>query len=50
MKFFDWAYKEGGATAEKLHYIPLCRPMSPTRCGRPGRAEIKGADGAAVYN
>jgi phosphate transport system substrate-binding protein len=23
MNFFDWAYKDGDATAQKLHYIPL---------------------------
>jgi phosphate transport system substrate-binding protein len=23
LKFFDWAYKNGDATATKLHYVPL---------------------------
>lgn len=23
LKFFDWAYKNGGATAKELHYIPM---------------------------
>jgi len=49
MKFFDWAYQGGTATAEKLHYIPL--PADVTDKVRAAwKAEIKGADGKAVYN
>ena len=49
IKFFDWAYKEGGATAEELHYIPL--PADVTDKVRAAwKSEIKGADGGAVYN
>ena len=49
IKFFDWAYKEGGATAEKLHYITL--PADVTDKVRAAwKSEIKGADGGAVYN
>ena len=49
MKFFDWAYKDGDATAEKLHYIPL--PDAVTDDVRAAwKAEVKGTDGAAVYN
>jgi phosphate transport system substrate-binding protein len=28
MNFFDWAYKDGDKTAEKLHYIPLPDPVA----------------------
>jgi len=49
MKFFDWAYKDGDATAEKLHYVPL--PDAVTDAVRAAwKTEVKGTDGAAVYN
>ena len=49
MKFFDWAYKDGGAIAEKLHYVTL--PEGVVKDVRKAwAAEIKGADGKAVYN
>lgn len=49
MKFFDWAYKSGDATAEKLHYIPLPDDVV-TRIRDAWKAEVKTADGGAVYN
>jgi phosphate transport system substrate-binding protein len=49
IKFFDWAYSNGGATAEKLHYVPL--PSAVTdRVRQAWKAEIKASDGKAVYN
>ncbi len=47
MKFFDWAYKDGGATAEKLHYIPLPKDVIDT-VRTAWKTEVK-ADGKAVY-
>ena len=48
MKFFDWAYKDGGATAEKLHYIPLPKEVIDT-VRTAWKSEVKAADGKAVY-
>lgn len=49
MKFSDWAFKEGSASAEKLHYIAL--PESVTNTVRAGwKAAIKSADGKALWN
>jgi phosphate transport system substrate-binding protein len=49
MKFFDWAYKDSSAAAEKLHYIVLPKDVVET-IRAAWKAEIKGADGTAVYN
>ena len=43
LKFFGWAYKDGGAMAAELDYVPL-----PAGSGQPGqeatwKAEIKGS-------
>jgi phosphate transport system substrate-binding protein len=48
MKFFDWAYKDGGKIATGLQYVPL--PAAVEDAVRASwRAAIKGPDGAAVY-
>lgn len=48
MKFFDWAYKDGTATAEKLHYVPL--PAAVIGAVRAAwTAGVKGTDGKAIY-
>lgn len=48
MKFFDWAYKNGDATAEKLHYIPLPAAVKD-RVRAAWAAEVKDASGAAIW-
>ena len=48
MQFFDWAYKDGGTVADKLHYIPLPKAVTD-EVRKAWKAEIK-ADGKAVYN
>jgi len=48
IKFFDWAYANGGTQAVDLQYIAL--PAAVQDAVRASwRAEIKGPDGAAVY-
>lgn len=48
MKFFDWAFAQGSATAEKLHYIPL--PASVTdRVRAVWASEIKDSGGQPVW-
>lgn len=48
MKFFDWAFANGSATAEKLHYIPL--PASVVdRVRAAWASEIKDASGQPVW-
>lgn len=48
IKFFDWAYRDGGAIAKQLEYIPL--PSSVQDAVRASwRAEIRGPDGKAIY-
>ena len=49
MKFFEWAYKDGGPIAEKLHYIPLPAAVVAD-VHKAWKAEIKAADGKAVFN
>jgi phosphate transport system substrate-binding protein len=46
MKFFDWAYKDGTATAKKLHYIPL--PDKVTGAVREAWGQVKSADGKPI--
>lgn len=47
INFFDWAYKDGDAVAEKLHYIPL--PASVVaKIQDAWKVEVK-ADGKAVW-
>jgi phosphate transport system substrate-binding protein len=48
VKFFDWAFKEGGKSAETLHYIPLPGEVV-TSVRDAWKSEVKGADGKPVY-
>jgi phosphate transport system substrate-binding protein len=49
LKFFDWAYKNGGKMAEELDYVPM--PDSVTKLvGESWKAQIKDASGKAVWN
>lgn len=48
MKFFDWAYNNGGAQAAKLDYVPLPKAVQD-KVRASWKAEIKGPDGAAIY-
>ena len=46
LKFFDWAWKNGGKSAEALDYVPL--PDAVTKTIRANwKAELKAADGSA---
>lgn len=47
IKFFDWAFKDGGAIAEKLHYIPLPADVA-NRVREAWKTEVK-ADGKPVW-
>jgi len=48
LKFFDWAYSNGGKLAADLDYVPL--PENVTKLIRDAwKAQIKGADGKAVW-
>lgn len=47
IKFFDWAFKEGGPIADKLHYIPLPGEVA-NRVRAAWKSEVK-ADGKAVW-
>ncbi|MDQ0472521.1 phosphate ABC transporter substrate-binding protein PstS [Labrys wisconsinensis] len=49
IKFFDWAYKDGGKIAEDLHYITLPKEVVG-RIREAWKTEVKDADGKAVYN
>ena len=49
MKFFDWAYKDGAASAEKLHYIVLPKDVVDN-IRASWTAEVKSADGKAVFS
>ena len=46
LKFFDWAYKTGDATADKLDYVPL--PLSVKNIMRKQWAQIQ-SGGKPVY-
>ena len=46
LKFFDWAWKHGGKSAEALDYVPL--PDSVTKSIRASwKSELKAANGSA---
>src|SRR5262249_23325761 len=47
LKFFAWAYKNGGKMAEDLDYVPMAAGV--VGLAEKTWAEIKGADGKAVY-
>ncbi len=49
LKFFEWAYKNGGKLAEELDYVPM--PESVARIVETAwKNEIKDASGKAVWN
>lgn len=48
LKFFDWAYKNGGKEAETLDYVPL--PDNTIALIRKEWSNIKGADGKPIYS
>jgi phosphate transport system substrate-binding protein len=48
LKFFDWAYAKGGATAEELDYVPM--PASVVAAVEQlWAAQIKDATGRPIY-
>jgi phosphate transport system substrate-binding protein len=48
LKFFDWAYKNGGAAAAQLDYVPM--PASVTKLVEDGwKANLKDAAGKAIW-
>jgi phosphate transport system substrate-binding protein len=48
LKFFDWAYKNGGASAAELDYVPM--PASVTKLVEEGwKAKLKDASGKAIW-
>ncbi len=47
LKFFDWAFRNGGKEAETLDYVPL--PESTIALVRKEWTNIKGADGKPIY-
>ncbi len=48
LKFFDWAYTNGGKMAEDLDYVPL-PPAVIAQIKQTWATEIKGPDGKPVY-
>jgi len=48
LKFFDWAYTNGGKMALELDYVPMPDSVS-TLVRNAWKAQIKGADGKAVW-
>jgi phosphate transport system substrate-binding protein len=49
LKFFDWAYKNGGKLAEELDYVPM--PESVAKLVEAAwKTDIKDASGKAVWN
>jgi phosphate transport system substrate-binding protein len=48
LKFFDWAYKNGGAAATELDYVPM--PASVTKLVQDAwKANLKDASGKAIW-
>jgi len=47
LSFFDYAFKQGGAAADKLDYVPL--PSAVTDQIRQAWSNVKGADGKSVW-
>ncbi|GHB29317.1 phosphate ABC transporter substrate-binding protein PstS [Salinicola rhizosphaerae] len=48
LKFFDWAYNNGGDAAQSLDYVPM--PDNVAEMVRQSWSEIKGPNGDAVWN
>ena len=49
LKFFSWAYKNGGKMAEELDYVPL-PPTVVALIKKTWANEIKGADGKPLLD
>ena len=47
MKFFDWAYKNGGKMAADLDYVPL--PDSVVKIVKDSWKSITGADDKPIF-
>ena len=48
LKFFDWAYKNGGAAAAELDYVPM--PANVVKLVQDGwKANVKDASGKAIW-
>ena len=47
LKFFDWAYRQGGELAEELGYVPL--PESVAELAREEWTKIRDAAGKPVF-
>lgn len=48
LKFFDWAYKNGSATAEKLNYVAIPAPLV-NQVQEAWKLQVKDASGKAVW-
>jgi phosphate transport system substrate-binding protein len=48
LKFFDWAYKNGGAMAAELDYVPM-PPSVVSMIQSAWKQQIKDAGGKSVY-
>ena len=49
LRFFEWAYKNGGKLAEELDYVPM--PESVSKLVESAwKTDIKDASGKAVWN
>jgi phosphate transport system substrate-binding protein len=48
LKFFDWAYKNGNATASKLNYVALPAPLA-NQVQEAWKSQMKDASGRAVW-
>ena len=47
LKFFEWAYANGGVTATEMDYVPL--PEALVKLVRKSWADVKDASGKPVY-
>jgi phosphate transport system substrate-binding protein len=48
LNFFDWAYRNGGALAEQLHYVSM--PQNVVKAAEDSWKQIVGPDGKPVWN
>jgi phosphate transport system substrate-binding protein len=48
LKFFDWAYKNGGASATELDYVAMPAPVVK-QVQDAWKAQVKDASGKAVW-
>lgn len=48
LKFFDWAFKQGGAMAQELDYVPIPDNVSQ-QIRQAWVAEVKATDGTAIW-